>query len=286
MHIGVVFPQTEIGNDPAVVADWTRTAEALGFHHVIAFDHVLGASTKSRPEWRGPYTADTPFHEPFVLFAFMASITTTLELVTAVIILPQRQTALVAKQAASLDVLSAGRLRLGVGTGWNAVEYEALGESFNNRGKRSEEQIELLRELWSSPAINFKGRWHSVTDAGVNPLPARRRIPVWLGGMEPRLVERVGRLADGWFPQFRPGIDADDLLGRMRRHAEDAGRDPRSIGIEVMLGGGMESCAQSLAHWRSKGDATHVAFNLMGQGMTGRAHVDGLHRYAELITAG
>ena len=283
MKIGVVFPQTEIGNDPAVVAEWTRTAESLGFDHVIAFDHVLGANTASRPDWRGPYTSATPFHEPFVLFAFMASITTKLELVTAVIILPQRQTALVAKQAASLDVLSGGRLRLGVGTGWNAVEYEGLGENFHNRGKRSEEQIELLRALWANDAITYKGKWHSVTDAGVNPLPAKRRIPVWLGGMDARVVERVGKTADGWFPQFRPGVDANEFLGRMRRAAESAGRDPKSIGVEVMAGGGRDGCAKATDHWRSTGDASHLAYNTMGQGLVGRQHIDEIGRLAALL---
>ena len=283
MKIGIDFPQTEIGSDPAVIADWTRSAESLGFDHVIAFDHVLGANTASRPDWRGPYTSLTPFHEPFVLFSFMASITTRLGLVTAVIILPQRQTALVAKQAASLDVLSGGRLRLGVGTGWNAVEYEGLKENFHNRGKRSEEQIELLRALWAEPAITFKGRWHSVTDAGVNPLPAKRTIPIWLGGMAPNVVERVGRTADGWFPQFRPGVDANEFLGRMRRAADAAGRDAKSIGVEVMAGGGRDACAKATDHWRASGDATHLAYNTMGQGLTGRQHIEELARLAPLI---
>ncbi len=283
IKVGVVFPQTEIGNDPAVIAEWIRTAESLGFDHVIAFDHVLGASTASRPDWRGPYTSATPFHEPFVLFSFMASITTTIELVTAVIILPQRQTALVAKQSASLDVLSRGRLRLGVGTGWNPVEYEGLGENFNNRGKRSEEQIELLRALWANETITFRGKWHSVTDAGLNPLPIRRNIPIWLGGMDPRVVDRVGRSADGWFPQFRPGVDANEFIGRMRRSAEAAGRDPQSIGVEVMAGGGIDGCAKATDHWRSTGDATHIAYDSMRRGLTGRQHVDELARLAPLI---
>ena len=183
MKFGVVFPQTELGADPDVVAKFATTAEELGFDHLIAYDHVLGANTASRPDWQGPYTSESMFHEPFVLFSYLAGLTTRLELVTAVIILPQRQTSLVAKQAACLDVLSKGRLRLGIGTGWNAVEYEALGENFHDRGKRSEEQIDLLRKLWAEETITYDGRWHKVTDAGLKPLPTERSIPVWLGGM-------------------------------------------------------------------------------------------------------
>jgi probable F420-dependent oxidoreductase len=285
MKIGMVFPQTEIGNDPAIVADWARAVEALGFDHALAFDHVLGANPQSRPNWYGPYTSQTPFHEPLVLFSFMSSITTALEFVTGVIILPQRQTVLVAKQAATLDVLSRGRLRLGVGTGWNEVEYEGLGESFRNRGTRSEEQIALLRQLWEHEAITFTGRWHKVTDAGVNPLPTKRRIPIWLGGMHERVVERVGRFADGWFPQFWPGCDIDEFFSRLYRHAEEAGRDPHSIGIEVMSGGGLEAGRKKLAEWRHRGDATHLSFDTMGQGIVGRGHVDVLDQYAALALA-
>ena len=210
MKLGVVFPQTEISSDPDVVAEFATTAETLGFDHIIVYDHVLGANTASRPDWQGPYTSESLFHEPFVLFGYLAGLTTAIELVTAVIILPQRQTALVAKQAACVDVMSKGRLRLGVGTGWNAVEYEALGEEFTNRGRRSEEQIDLMRKLWADETLSFDGKWHKVSDAGLNPLPPRRSIPVWLGGMAPQVIERVGRMADGWFPFFNDGL-ADQL---------------------------------------------------------------------------
>ncbi len=207
MKFGVVFPQTEIGADPDTIVRFATTAEELGFDHLIAYDHLIGASTASRPDWPGPYTSESMFHEPFVLFSYLAGLTQTLELVSAVIILPQRQTALVAKQAACLDVLSKGRLRLGIGTGWNAVEYEALGEDFHDRGRRSEEQIDLMRRLWAEETISYDGRWHHVTDAGLNPLPPKRAIPVWLGGMAPQVIERVGRLADGWFPFLNPELE-------------------------------------------------------------------------------
>ncbi len=173
MKMGVVFPQTEIGSDPAMIAKFATTAESLGYDHILAYDHVLGANTESRPDWQGPYTTKSMFQEPFVLFGYLAGLTKTIGLVTGVIILPQRQTALVAKQAACVDVISNGRLRLGIGTGWNEVEYEALDANFHDRGVRSEEQIELLRRLWKDEAISYDGRWHKVTDVGLNPLPAR-----------------------------------------------------------------------------------------------------------------
>ena len=178
MRIGVVFPQTEIGADPAGVRDYAQAVEELGYRHILVYDHVLGASTRSRPGWTGAYNSDDMFHEVFVLYGYLAAITRTIELVTGVLVLPQRQTALVAKQAAAIDVLSGGRLRLGIGVGWNAVEYQALNENFHNRGARSEEQIALLRALWTEPAVTFKGRWHTVEDAGLNPLPVQRPAPV------------------------------------------------------------------------------------------------------------
>ena len=204
MKIGVTFPQTEIGSDPAAVLDYAQAAEGLGFSHLIVFDHVLGANAANRPGWSGAYQHTDSFYEPFALFGYLAGVTRRLELVTAVIILPQRQTALVAKQAATVDVLSGGRLRLGVGIGWNDVEYEALGENFHDRGRRSEEQIEVMRALWTNELVTYEGRWHRITDAGINPLPVQRPIPVWLGGGADPVLRRVARMADGWFPQVRP----------------------------------------------------------------------------------
>ena len=169
MRIGVVFPQTEIGADAAVIKDYAQTAEELGFHHILAYDHVVGANPARRPGWKAPYSYLDKFHEPFVLFGYLAGLTRKIELVTGIIILPQRQTVLVAKQAAALDVLSGGRLRLGIGIGWNPVEYEALGADFKNRGLRSEEQVEVLRKLWTQDLVTFAGRWHKITDAGINP---------------------------------------------------------------------------------------------------------------------
>src|SRR4029453_17668221 len=198
MNIGVVFPQVEIGQDPAVVRDYAQTVEGLGYTPLLVFDHLPGANPERPGGWKGPYTYRHLFHEPFVLFGYLAAVTERVELVTGILILPQRQTALVAKQAAVVDVLSRGRLRLGIGIGWNFVEYEALGENFKNRGRRSEEQIEVLRALWTKELVTFTGRWHKITDAGINPLPVQRPIPIWLGGGAEQVLRRIARLGDGW----------------------------------------------------------------------------------------
>ncbi|MDQ6739451.1 MAG: LLM class F420-dependent oxidoreductase [Actinomycetota bacterium] len=272
MLVGVVFPQTEIGTDVSAIRDYAQAAESLGYSHLLVYDHVLGASIQHRSDWQGayPYTSENQFHEPFVLFGYLAALTQQLELVTGVIILPQRQTALVAKQVAEVDILSGGRVRLGVGIGWNPVEYEGLNEDFRNRGKRIEEQIVLLRELWSSTAIDFTGRWHRIPDAGINPLPVQRPVPIWLGGHAGPVLERVGRLADGWFPQMKPGDAARAALDKIRASAEAAGRDPGSIGIEARLnlrGGEMDSWRQQIDGWRELG-ATHLGINTMGMGLS------------------
>jgi len=277
LKLGVVFPQTEIGTDPADVARFATVAEELGYHHLIAYDHVLGANTASRPGWQGPYTHASLFHEPFVLFGFLAGLTRRIELTTGVVILPQRQTALVAKQAACVDVLSNGRLRLGVGTGWNPVEYEALGANFHDRGARSEEQIELLRRLWESEAITFEGRWHAVSDAGINPLPRARRIPIWLGGMAPQVIRRAGRLADGWIPFPNPKLG--EQLEALRAAAREAGRDPREIGIQCMVT--LDATRERLAELEALG-VTHVAVVTMSQKLEGPgAHVDAIRRWRD-----
>ncbi len=274
MKIGVVFPQTEIGADPDVVANFAIVAESLGYDHLLAYDHVLGANTASRPDWQGPYTSKSMFQEPLVLFSYLAALTTTIELVTAVVILPQRQTALVAKQAACVDVLSKGRLRFGVGTGWNAVEYEALGANFNDRGHRSEEQIDLLRQLWREEAITFSGEAHTITDAGLNPLPPNKNIPIWLGGMAPQVIERVGRLADGWFPFVNKGLS--EQIQQVQESAKRAERNPADIGIECIIPS--DTDPDRIKALRDMG-VTHVAMVTMNQGLRDpAAHVDAITR--------
>lgn len=204
MRIGVIFPQIEFGPDPGAIRAYAQTAQALGFSHILGFDHVLGADPARRPGWGSRYTHQHLFHEPFVLFGCFAAAAPGLELVTGVIILPQRQTALVAKQAAEIGILSGGNFRLGVGIGWNKVEYEALNENFHNRGRRCDEQIQLLRELWTNPVVNFESRYHTVVAAGLNPLPVQQPIPIWIGGDSDAAAARVGRLGNGWIRTAGP----------------------------------------------------------------------------------
>ena len=286
MKIGVVFPQTEIGADPGAVREYAQAAEAMGYSHLLAFDHVVGASLANRPDWRGPYNLDTMFHEPFVLFGYLAGITTAIEFATGIVILPQRQTVLVAKQAAEVDVLSGGRLRLGIGTGWNEVEYESLDMDFHNRGRRSEEQIEVLRALWTNPAVDFDGRWHRIPDAGINPLPVQQPIPIWIGGGADPVLRRIARVADGWMPQFQPNDAGWELLNRMREYARQYGRDPASIGLDGRLSAklaGENEWASRVEGWRKMG-ATHVSVNTMGDGLSGAAeHIKRLERFREAV---
>jgi probable F420-dependent oxidoreductase len=286
MRIGAIFPQTEIGSDPAVVRDWAQTVEGLGYAHIMAYDHVLGASTASRPGWRGPYTSETLFHEPFVLFGYLAALTARVELATGVIILPQRQTALVAKQAAEVDVLSGGRMRLGIGVGWNPVEFEALGEDFHTRGARSEEQMQVLRALWTEPVVTFNGRWHQIDAAGINPLPVRRPIPIWLGGQAEVVIERVARVGDGWLPQLPPNDRARALLDLLRDEIGIAGRRAEDVGIEARLSVGRverAGWARYAEDWRALG-ATHLTVNTMGAGLAApRDHLEVLHQVKEAL---
>ncbi len=270
MKIGAIFPQIESPADPGAVRDYAQSVEQMGYDHLAIYDHVLGAATASRPEWRGPYTSKDPFHEPFVVFGFIAGLTSRIELVTEVIILPQRQTALVAKQAAEVDVLTGGRLRLGVGLGWNAVEYEALNEDFHPRGARLEEQINVMKALWTSPVITFEGRWHRIVEAGINPLPVQRPIPLWMGGGRDSeaAMRRIARLGDGWFPQVASDAQAETAIANLRRFAKEAGRDPGAIGIEGRintLDGPVDLMVERAKAWERLG-ASHLAVNTMRSG--------------------
>ncbi|MDI6773176.1 MAG: LLM class F420-dependent oxidoreductase [bacterium] len=293
MHLGVVFPQTEIGTDPVVIRDFAQAAETLGFHHLVAYDHVLSASTANRPGWLG-YDMDDPFHELFVLFGYLAGCTKRLELATGVIILPQRQTALVAKQAAEVDVLSGGRLRLGVGLGWNSVEYEALGEDFHNRGARIAEQVKVLRALWTQEIVTFRGRWHTIVEAGLNPLPVQRPIPIWMGGAADAVLRRAARIADGWLfggglpnPYTRgPSRKPRESVERLRVHLGEAGRDRASFGIEarIIVGkDGPDEWRRLAEEWREIG-ATHLSVSTMGAGLrTPDDHIEAIRRFRDAV---
>jgi probable F420-dependent oxidoreductase len=268
MQIGVVFPQTEIGAGAAAVRGYAERVTELGFGHVLAYDHVLGADPEVHAPWRGPYDLHTTFHEPMVLFGYLAAVTS-LELVTGIIILPQRQTALAAKQAAQVDLLTGGRFRLGIGLGWNAVEYEALGQDFTSRGRRIEEQVALMRRLWTEPSVTFAGQYDRVTGAGLAPLPVQRPIPVWFGAQSPRAYQRVGRLADGWFPQVPPGPRLEEASAIVAEAAVAAGRDPAAIGVEGRVswtGQGLAKLIDHVGRWHDAG-ATHVSVNTMNAGL-------------------
>ena len=287
MQLGAIFPQTEIGEDPVAVRDFAQAAESLGYEHLLVFDHVLGADPSKRERWERPYSHVDTFHEPFVLFGYLAAITEKIEMTTGILILPQRQTALVAKQAAAVDVLTGGRLRLGIGIGWNDVEYEALGENFQDRGRRSAEQIELLKLLWTQEVVNYEGRYHKVTHAGINPLPVQRPIPIWFGGGAPRVVRRLARLGDGWFPQFQPDSEGQEKIGEMRELTRSAGRDPDAIGIEgrVNIGEGDADAWNRLAAAWDEVGATHLSVNTMRAGLKGpQQHIDAIERFKEAVS--
>lgn len=284
MRIGAVIPQNEIGTDPDGILRWARTVERLGFVYLDIFDHVLGADVTDRPDWPGPYTHEHRFHEPFMLLAHLCG-QVDLDLATGVLVLPQRQTALVAKQAAELDLLSRGRLRLGVGIGWNPVEAEALGTDFADRARRYEEQIVLLRRLWTEPVVDFDGTHHRIDRAGIAPLPVQRPIPVWLGGSAPAALDRVGRLADGWIAWDPTGAGLDDDLARIRGAAREAGRDPDRIGLQgrIDVHGPIQvdRFRRALRRWEDAG-ADHLSIHLAGQGPVD-AHVEALEQISDLL---
>jgi probable F420-dependent oxidoreductase len=297
MQVGVTYPQTEIGSDLGAVKEYAQGVEAMGYTHILAFDHVLGANTASRPDWKGFYTLESQFHEPFVLFSYMAAITQRLGFATGVLILPQRQAALVAKQTATLDLLSNGRFRLGIGTGWNEVEFAALGVDFAARGKIYDEQVEILRALWTRPAVTYAGTHHRITDAGIAPLPVQRPIPIWMGGGSDRprwnetardhVLRRIARLADGWMPQpSDPDERSAELKAKFDGYCREYGRDPAKIGLEgrPMASRATEArWAETVEGWRRIG-ATHLAINTMYEGLKGPAqHLRRLEEFRKAV---
>lgn len=283
MKIGVVYPQIELAGDPSAVGRFGLAAEALGYDHLSAYDHVLGAAHADRdPPLTGPYTERDPFHDPLLMFAYLAGQTKRIEFASAVLVLPQRQTALVARQAADLDLLSGERLRLGVGTGWNPVEFQALHEDFANRGKRINEQIQVLRKLWSSPLLTFDGEFHQIDRAALNPLP-RRQIPIWIGGFNEVAYRRAGALGDGHM--FAGGFEqACDGWASIRRHLEAAGRPAEGFGLDLMIRGqaAAKTC-ETVERWRDFG-GTHATVGTMGQGFRSvDQHVEFITEVARLL---
>ena len=294
MKVGVIFPQTECGTDVAAIAEFVSTVEALGFDHLFVADHVLGADPRvhSHPSL-ATYSHEAVVHEALTLLAYLAAITRRLTLATGILILPQRQTALVAKQAAQIDVLSGGRLRLGVGVGWNAVEFEALNETFENRGRRSAEQIEVMRALWTQPVVDFRGDFHRIRHAGLNPMPIQRPIPVWFGvGSREQPVppdaalRRIARLADGWSPNFAPDAQGHALVARVHHYAREAGRDPARLPLEGRIrlaGQGPDGWAGQVDAWTALG-ASSVIAEPRGAGLEFPAeHLDVLRRFKDTV---
>ena len=286
MRIGVVFPQTEFGNDPAAIREYAQRVEGLGYRHILAYDHVLGANPDRSPELKGPYTYAHPFHEPFVLFSYMAAVTEKIEFTTGILILPQRQTALVAKQAATLDVLSGGRFRMGVGIGWNWVEYQALNQDFHTRGRRIEEQVSLLRRLWTEPLVKYDGRWDAIPDAGLKPLPVQQPIPIWFGGHAEAVLRRVALMGDGWMPSYRKPAEAKPSIDKIGEYMEEAGRNREEVGLEPRLwygDGDHVKLQRYVAEWRGLG-ATHLTLNTMNCGFeTPAEHLRAISDFAGLV---
>ena len=267
MEIGIIYPQNELQGDPEAVRRIALTTEKLGFSHLLVYDHVVGARHDREPKLQGPYTEKDPFHDPFVMLSHVAAITERIELVTGVLILPQRQTVLVARQAADVDLFSGGRLRLGVGIGWNYVEYDALGEDFGNRGKRVGEQVELLRKLWQDPIVDFTGEYHRVDRAALNPKP-RRDIPIWMGGFADVAMRRAARIADGFI--FADGAgDSFDMVGKLREFLKEEGRASDVFGLQcnMLTARDAASVIERAGRWRDAG-GTHVGINTMGKGLT------------------
>ena len=289
MNIGVVYPQTEFSNDPSAIRDYAQTAESLGFTHILAYDHILGANPQRPGGWQGPYTYQDPFHEPFVLYSFMAGVTEQIAFVTGILILPQRDTAVVAKQAATLDVLSGGRLRLGVGIGWNKVEFTALNQDFHTRGKRIEEQVTLLRRLWTEPLVTVNGRWHTIPDAGLNPLPIQQPIPIWFGGHADQVLRRTARLGDGWLPNYRTAEEAAPALEKLDEYLAANGRSRADFGLEPRLHwrhGTLDLLLDRMQGWAEIG-ATHISLNTMGAGLsTPDQHIQALREFATAVLSG
>lgn len=286
MQVGVVFPQTEIGADPGAIRAYADAVSGLGYRHLLAYDHVLGADPKVHAGWNGPYDIDDTFHEPMVLFGYLAAFSD-LELVSGIVIAPQRQTALLAKQAAEVDVLTGGRLRLGIGLGWNRLEYQALGKEFSDRAKRVVEQVTLLRKLWTDESVTFEGEYEQVHGAGLAPMPVQRPIPIWFGGFAPSALRRIGRIADGWFPLVPLGPDLEQAIAIVEESAAKAGR--RSLPFEgriTVTADRGQPLERDVAGWKALG-AQYVSLNTMRQGYaTVDQHIAALTEAAPIALAG
>src|ERR1700736_6237247 len=263
MKLGVALPLTDVGGDPTTVRDFAQAAEGLGYDYLAGTDHVLGVNAASRPDWGNRNTSADFFHDSFVLFGFVSACTQKIEFSTEVLILAQRQTVLVAKQTACLDVLSGGRFRLGIGIGWNPVEFVGLNEDFGNRGRRSEEQVQVMQALWAERHVSFKGRWHTIDDAGINPLPLTRRVPLWYGGHNEATLQRIAKWGDGWTMLAHPQGDAARAeIPKLHAYVEAAGRKKEAVGLSVWVSavGDEASWRKEIEAWKEAG-GTPVALH-------------------------
>jgi probable F420-dependent oxidoreductase len=286
MQIGVVLPQTEIGADIEGVRAYAQAVQDLGYEHLVAADHVLGADPSGHPGWNRPYVNTSVIHEPMVLFGYIAGVAPKLGLMPSVIILPQRQAVLVAKQAAELDVMTKGNFRLGVGIGWNPVEFEGLGMNFKDRARRFEEQVDLMRKLWTSESLNYQGAFHTVTSAAICPLPHQKPIPIWVGASAEAAVKRACRLADGFIPLAPLGGSWEATIETIHGWLREAGRDPATFGIEARLNassGTPDEWRATVEQWRRLG-ATHLSVGTSGGGLSGPdAHIQRLREAREVL---
>ena len=286
MEIGAVFPHNEIGTDPQAIKDYAQGVEELGVTHLLIYDHVLGADRDRPGGFEGPYDKDVAFHEPFTTFAFIAAVTKKLDMITTVMILPQRQTVLVAKQAAELAILSNNRFKLGIGVGWNAVEYTGLNENFKNRGKRQEEQVLLMRLLWKSEVLEYKGDYHHIDKASINPRPSKS-IPIWFGGGAPQLIERCADLGDGWIPLMGPNEAARKTLATIKEKRESKGLDWDNFGVQAQAqyaGGDAERWNIHAEKWRNLG-ASHLAIATHNAEPTNvEGHLGRIKEYLNAVT--
>jgi probable F420-dependent oxidoreductase len=286
VQLGAFFPTRDMPADRLAIRDWAQAAEALGFDFLEVSDHVLGADRVALPDFQGPYDVDDAFHETFVTLAYLAAVTERVGLASGVLILPQRQTALVAKQAAQLDIVSGGRLRLGIGVGWNPVEYEALGQDWRVRGRRQAEQIELMNRLWTERAVTFTGAFDRVQHAGLNPLPIQRPIPIWFGGGVDAVLRRAAHYGQGWIPLGQPDARTAGQLERLHDYLRTRGRDPQTFGIEAWVRssiGSPEEWRQAAERWQALG-ATHLTFYTSGQGVGAvPQQIDAMRQFYEVV---
>ncbi|MGE5201374.1 MAG: LLM class F420-dependent oxidoreductase [Acidobacteriota bacterium] len=282
MQLNALLPTRDIGSDPAKIRDWAQAAEGLGYAHIEVADHVFGAA--ARGDWKPVYNETDPFHETLTTLAFLAAVTKTIKLTSGVLILPQRQTGVVAKQAAEVDLLSAGRLRLGVGVGWNHVEYEALGAEWKTRGARQAEQIKVMRRLWTEDLVTFTGRFHDLQSVNISPPPVQRPIPVWFGGSSDAVVKRAAMLGDGWMPIMAPDDQAKVKLDALRGHLQSFGRDPAAFGLEGWLRmneADPKLWASAAAGWRGLG-AQMVMLYPMYRMITFDEQIETLRRFKDV----